>query len=68
VSGHDGYAVKKKRFCIKGCIFPFITKKKQIEYWFRVGKIVEEHPDRPYSFIKDILLSQEEADDQQVPL
>lgn len=34
---------------------------KQIEYWTRIGRIVEENPDVPYSLIKDILLAKEEA-------
>ena len=34
---------------------------KQIEYWSRIGRIVEENPDIPYSFLKDILLAKEEA-------
>lgn len=34
---------------------------KQIEYWSRIGKIAEENPDLPYSFIKEILLAMEEA-------
>jgi hypothetical protein len=33
---------------------------KQIEYWSRIGKITEENPDLPYSFIKEILLAQQE--------
>jgi len=33
---------------------------KQIEYWSRIGKIAEENPDLPYSFIQQILLSQQE--------
>ncbi len=33
---------------------------KQIEYWSRIGKIAEENPDLPYSFIQDILLALEE--------
>ncbi len=32
---------------------------KQIEHWSRIGKIVEENPDLPYSFIRDILLGRE---------
>ena len=38
---------------------------KQIEYWSRIGRITEENPDLPYSFIKDILLGMTEtnADD-----
>jgi hypothetical protein len=34
---------------------------KQIEYWAKIGKIAEENPDLPYSFIQDILLGQQEA-------
>lgn len=34
---------------------------KQIEYWARLGKVVEENPDLPLQFIKDTLLSIEEA-------
>ena len=34
---------------------------KQIEHWVKIGKIAEENPDLPYSFIKDILVSLEEA-------
>jgi len=39
---------------------------KQIEYWSRIGKITEENPDLPYSFIKDILLAKAEAEDKQI--
>ena len=39
---------------------------KQIEYWSTIGKLVEENPDLPYSFIKDILLAQQEVADGQV--
>jgi len=40
---------------------------KQIEYWSTMGKIAEENPDLPFSFIKDILLAQtEEATDEYV--
>ena len=42
------------------------TVSKQIEYWSRIGKIVEENPDLPYNFIKNILLSQEEVSANQV--
>ena len=31
---------------------------KQIEYWSTIGKISEENPDLPYTFIKDILGAQ----------
>ena len=39
---------------------------KQIEYWSRIGKIAEENPELPYSFIKDILLAQKEVSDKQL--
>lgn len=34
---------------------------KQIEHWTRIGKISEDNPDLPFSFIKEILLAQEEV-------
>lgn len=33
----------------------------QIEYWSKIGKIAEGNPDMTYPFIKDILISLEEA-------
>jgi hypothetical protein len=33
----------------------------QIEYWAKIGKIVEENPDLTYEFIKEILIAREEA-------
>jgi len=39
---------------------------KQIEYWSRIGRIAEENPDLPYSFIKEILLAQSEVADSTV--
>ncbi|WP_341328092.1 hypothetical protein [Methylotuvimicrobium sp. KM2] len=33
---------------------------KQIEYWARIGKIVDENPDLPLTFIKGILTGIEE--------
>ena len=33
---------------------------KQIEHWVKIGRIAEDNPDLPYSFIKDILVSLEE--------
>ena len=33
----------------------------QIEYWAKIGKLVEENPDLTYEFIKNILISQQEA-------
>lgn len=35
---------------------------KQIEYWSRIGRLAEENPDLPYSFLKEILLGMNEAD------
>lgn len=34
---------------------------RQIEYWSRIGRIAEENPDLPYSFIKEILVGKAEA-------
>ena len=38
----------------------------QIEYWANVGQIAEDNPDLPYSFIRDILISVEEANAKQL--
>ena len=34
----------------------------QIEYWAKIGKIVEENPDLSYEFIKDSLLAKAEIE------
>lgn len=34
---------------------------KQIEYWARLGKAVDDNPDLPVQFIKDTLLAAQEA-------
>ena len=34
---------------------------KQIEYWARIGKIVDENPDLPLGFIKGVLVGIEES-------
>ena len=39
---------------------------RQIEYWAKLGKVAEENPDLPCSFIKDVLLGQEEVDRKQL--
>lgn len=39
---------------------------KQIEYWSRIGKIAEENPDLSYDFIKEVLLSKLEAENNEV--
>ena len=33
----------------------------QIEHWVRLGKLVEENPDLPFSLIRDILIADQEA-------
>jgi len=33
----------------------------QIEYWARLGKVVDDNPELPPQFIKDILLANQEA-------
>lgn len=38
------------------------TVPKQIEYWSRLGKIAEENPDLPFSFIKEVLEARLEVD------
>lgn len=38
----------------------------QIEYWAKIGKIVEENPDLTYEFIKDSLLAKAEVDNGMV--
>jgi len=42
------------------------TPPKQIEYWARIGKIAEENPDLPLSFVKDALVGLEELQAGQV--
>lgn len=34
----------------------------QVEFWLSVGKIAEENPDLPYEFIKNVLMSKQQAD------
>lgn len=33
---------------------------KQIEHWSRIGKIVEENPDLPFSVIRELLMADQE--------
>jgi hypothetical protein len=35
---------------------------KQIEYWYNIGKLVEENPDLPFSFIKGVLEARKEME------
>lgn len=37
----------------------------QIEYWAKIGKIAEENPELPFSFIKEILLGLEHLDNDE---
>lgn len=39
---------------------------KQIEYWSKIGKIMEENPELSYNFVKDMLLAQRELADGDV--
>jgi len=34
----------------------------QIEYWAKLGRIAEDNPDLPYSFIKDTIVGMQEID------
>lgn len=34
---------------------------KQIEYWSQIGKLAEENPDLPFSFIQETLLALEKS-------
>ena len=38
----------------------------QIEHWVRIGKMAEENPDLPYSFIEDVLIGKAELDNSNV--
>ncbi len=42
------------------------TPAKQIEHWARLGKIAEENPDLPLSFICEVMSSQKEAEQGQL--
>ena len=35
---------------------------KQIEYWAKIGRIAEDNPELPFSFINEILLAKSEID------
>ena len=39
---------------------------KQIEYWANIGRMVEDNPDLPFSFIKDVMLAAEQVKEGQV--
>ena len=58
----DDIVNEAKRY---GAVYSRSTPK-QLEYWMRIGKIAEENPDLPYSFIQGILIAQQEVADGQV--
>lgn len=33
----------------------------QVEYWAKIGQLAEENPDLPFSFIRDIMIGQQES-------
>ena len=37
----------------------------QVEYWAKIGKIAEENPDLPFTFIKEVLLGIEELKEKE---
>ncbi|WP_047686163.1 MULTISPECIES: ParD-like family protein [Xenorhabdus] len=39
---------------------------KQIEHWAKIGRIAEDNPDLPYSFILEALLAKSEVDNGKV--
>lgn len=39
---------------------------KQIEHWARIGRIAEDNPDLPFSFIQEILIAQAEVANNKV--
>jgi hypothetical protein len=38
----------------------------QVEYWAKIGQLVEENPDLPYRFILDILVGLDEVNSGQI--
>ncbi|WP_312411221.1 TA system antitoxin ParD family protein [Pseudescherichia sp.] len=39
---------------------------KQIEHWAKIGRIAEDNPDLPFSFIQEILIAQAEVANNKV--
>ncbi|GMO16194.1 MAG: hypothetical protein Ta2A_25950 [Treponemataceae bacterium] len=37
------------------------TGSNQLEHWARIGKVAEENPDLPYSFVRETFFALEEA-------
>ena len=42
------------------------TVPKQIEYWAKMGEILEENPDLSFSFVQEILLGKEQAKEEEL--
>ncbi len=38
------------------------TPPKQIEYWAKIGEMMEDNPDLPYEFVKQAIIAQAEKD------
>ena len=38
----------------------------QIEYWAKIGQIIEDNPDLPFPFIQDILLAKAQSEKGEV--
>ncbi len=38
------------------------TAPKQIEYWAKIGEMMEDNPDLPFSFVQQVLLAQAERE------
>jgi len=38
----------------------------QLSYWAKLGRVAEENPDLPFSFIHEVMLSHAEAEDGQL--
>lgn len=52
--------INDARRCAEAC---HRSLAKQIEHWAHIGRIAEENPDLPYSFIQDTLIALEEEKD-----
>ncbi len=60
---HGDEFIEKVRICAK------VNKRsisKQIEHWAKIGRMVEDNPDLPYSFIKDVIIATAERDAKKV--
>jgi len=46
---------------IKGSAMSGRSVSEQIEHWANIGSMIEENPDLPYVFIKEVLLADQET-------